>query len=291
MRRGTPLFLLLLLCSVPAWTQGRIDCDALKSHILAQPVHYCVMLPASYDASGSRQYPILYFLHGLNSNEQMLFKMGGWDTVQDMEQKHEIGDFLIVTPEARASFYVNSFDGKVRYTDFFLQEFVPYIEGRYRVRREREARAISGISMGGYGAFHLAFGHPELFGAVSAESAALMTESIEDLNTAIRAGTPLGKLFGPLFGNPIHEDLWKQSDPFVLAKKNKNEIRNLAIYFNCGKRDDFQFEVGAEVLHKQLDHDGIKNDFHLYPGDHSAGYFLAHLPEVMEFHWREFKNK
>lgn len=291
MRRCASVLLLLLLCTIPTWAQGRIDCDVIKSRILAQPVHYCVMLPASYDSSPSRQYPTLYFLHGLNSNEQMLFKMGGWNVVQDLEQKHEIGDFLIVTPEARASFYVNSFDGKVRYTDFFVQEFIPYIESRYRIRHDREARAISGISMGGYGAFHLAFGHPELFGSVSAESAALMTESTEELNAAIRAGTPLGKLFGPLFGNPIHEDLWKQSDPFTLAKKNKNAIRSLAIYFNCGKQDDFQFEIGAEALHKQLDHEGIQHEFHLYPGDHSANYFLAHLAEVMKFHSQAFEKK
>src|SRR5579862_7986505 len=284
-------FLLLLFCSIPAWSQGRIDCDAIKSRILAQPVHYCVMLPASYDSAAPRRYPVLYFLHGLGENEQMLFKIGGWNTVEDQQQKHAIGEFLVVTPEARASFYVNSADGKVRYTDFFVQEFIPYIEGRYRIRHEREARGISGISMGGYGAFHLAFGHPELFGAVSAESAALMTESLEELNAAIRSGTPLGKLLGPLFGDPIREAAWKQSDPFSLAKKNKNAIRGLAIYFNCGKQDDFQFELGAEALHKQLDREGIKHEFHLYPGDHSATYFLTHLPEVMEFHWREFGNK
>src|SRR6185312_6706835 len=49
--------------------------------ILAQEVHYCVMLPPGYAAATvghpSRRYPVLYFLHGLGENQQTLFKTGG----------------------------------------------------------------------------------------------------------------------------------------------------------------------------------------------------------------------
>ena len=37
-------------------------------------------------------------------------------------------DFLIVTPEGKSSFYINSADGRVRYSDFLIREFIPYIE-------------------------------------------------------------------------------------------------------------------------------------------------------------------
>jgi S-formylglutathione hydrolase FrmB len=279
----------LLLC-VPTFAQSRIDCNALKSKILRDTVHYCVLLPSGYDAAThhSSRYPVLYFLHGLGDDERTLLKSGGWNLVEDLRQQHKIGDFLIVTPEARASFYVNSADNKVRYSDFFLREFVPYIEGRYRIRRERSGRAISGISMGGYGALRFAFADPDMFSAVSAESAALMTESPQELNTAMRSGTPLGRLLGSVFGNPIDVSHWKENDPFALARKNKAAIGKLAIYFNCGNDDEFSFEVGAKMLDRQLQEEGIKHEFHLYPGDHSASYFLAHLGEVMEFHSKEF---
>ena len=59
----------------------------------------------------------------------------------------------------------------MRYSDFFLQEFMPHIERNYRIVPGRSGRAISGISMGGYGALRFAFAHPELFSAVSAQSA------------------------------------------------------------------------------------------------------------------------
>ena len=282
---------LVFLYTLSAFAQGRIDCDGLKSRILSQTVHYCVLLPPSYDSASSTQYPVLYYLHGLGQDEQALFKAGGWNVIEDLRQKHAITDFLVVTPEAKASFYVNSADGKLRYNDFFLREFMPYIESHYRIRRERGARGISGISMGGYGAFHFAFAHPELFTAVSAESAALMSESLHELNTAIHSGTPLGRLLGSVFGDPIDEAQWRQNDPFILAKENKLAIRHLAIYFNCGRDDEFDFEVGAAALHRQLDAEGIKHEFHLYPGDHSGSYFLSHLSEVIEFHSNQFRTR
>ncbi len=272
-----------------ASAQSRIDCNALKSRILSDTVHYCVLLPPSYDAAPPKHYPVLYFLHGLGENEQTLFKTGGWNLIEDLRQQHKVGDFLIVTPEAKASFYVNSADGKVRYSDFFLQEFIPYIEGKYRIRRERLSRAISGISMGGYGALRFAFAYPEKFSAVSAQSAALMTESPREIDAALRAGTPTGKLLGSVFGNPINVAHWKGSDPFSLARKNKVAIAKLAIYFNCGRDDEYDFEVGAQALDKQLQQERIKHEFHLYPGNHSAAYFGAHIGEVMEFHSRLFE--
>ncbi len=287
------LFLLLLLFAIPSSGQSRIDCNALKSRILGDIVHYCVLLPSDYDASGhhSMRYPVLYFLHGLGDDERTLLKSGGWNLIEDLRQQHKIGDFLIVTPEARASFYVNSADGKVRYSDFFLREFVPYIEGNYRIRGKAQARAISGISMGGYGALRFAFAYPEMFSAVSAESAALMTESPQDLTAALRSDAPLGRLLGSVFGNPINVSHWKENHPFELAKKNRSSIAKLALYFNCGKDDEYGFAAGAKALDQQLLQEGIKHEFHLYPGEHSASYFLAHLGEVMEFHSRKFGDR
>jgi S-formylglutathione hydrolase FrmB len=220
-----------------------------------------------------------------------LFKTGGWNLIEDLRQQHKVGEFLIVTPDAKTSFYVNSADGKVRYSDFFLQEFIPYIETNYRIRRERKARAISGISMGGYGALRFAFADPGLFSAVSAQSAALMTESPQELNAALRSGTPLGRLLGSVFGNPINVPHWKENDPLSLARKNKVGIDKLAIYFNCGRDDEYGFEVGATALDRQLQEEHIKHEFHLYPGNHSASYFGAHLGEVIEFHSKAFETE
>ncbi|HUC28750.1 MAG TPA: alpha/beta hydrolase-fold protein, partial [Candidatus Acidoferrum sp.] len=191
-------------------------------------------------------------------------------------------------PEGRRSFYINSSDGSVRYSDFLLQEFLPHIESHYRIRSGREGRAISGISMGGYGALRLAFARPDLFSAVSAQSAALITGSPQQLDTAEQSGAPLGSVLAAVFGNPINVPHWNSNNPFLLAKKNSPALQHVAIYFNCGQNDNYGFEKGAALLHEQLQKQGVKHEYHAYPGDHSPVYFLSHFEEVMEFHSRAF---
>jgi S-formylglutathione hydrolase FrmB len=293
MIRPFRLFLLFLLIA-PAFAvaQSRIDCSALNSHILKQVVHYCVYIPAGYDARAtqnpSKRYPVLYFLHGLGDNEQTLFNSGGWTLLEDLRNQHKMGDFLIVAPEGRRSFYINSADGMVRYNDFFLQEFLPHIEHKYRIRPGRAGRAISGISMGGYGALRFAFAHPELFSSVSAQSAALIIESPQTLDSASRSGAPLAGVLAAVFGKPTNVPHWNENSPFVLAKKNVVALRKQAIYFNCGQDDNYGFEKGAATLHEELQKEGVQHEYHAYPGDHSLTYFLSHFAEVMEFHSRAF---
>ncbi len=106
---------LWLISFASSQAQGRMDCDALNGRILNQPVHYCVLLPDDYDATlakhASTRYPVLYFVHGLGQNEQALFKIGGWDFIEDLRQQNKISEFLIVAPEGKNSFFINSADG------------------------------------------------------------------------------------------------------------------------------------------------------------------------------------
>ena len=286
--------LVLLIAAFSPFTlaQGRVDCSLLQSRILKRPVHYCVQVPGNYDqknASGELQrYPVLYYLHGLGDNEQSFARSGGWTLIEDLRARGKIGDFLIVAPEGFASFYINSADGKVKYSDFFLREFLPYMAAKYRVAPGREGRAITGISMGGYGALRFAFAYPELFSAVSAQSAALIRESPEELNAMAEEHSEGTGELAPLLGDPINVAHWKANDPFTLARKNKVALKKLAIYFNCGQNDNYGFEDGAAALDKQLTGEGVAHEFHLYPGNHSVSYFLAHLGEVIEFHSRAF---
>src|SRR5258708_19948157 len=155
------LFTLLFFCfgvsSTTASAQSRMHCSALNSHILKQVVRYCVYLPVGYDGgtaeSPTKRYPILYFLHGLGDNEQTLFNSGGWTLLDDLRRQHKIGDFLIVAPEGRRSFYINSADGSVLYSDFVLREFIPRIESKYRIHAGPSGTPISLIPLGRYAPF------------------------------------------------------------------------------------------------------------------------------------------
>jgi putative tributyrin esterase len=276
-----------LLWSPAALAAGRAECVSLPSTILARTVPYCVLLPPSYDAEKTRRYPILYLLHGLGDNEQMLVHSGGMNLVEDLWEQHQLGEFLIVTPAGGASFYINSRDGKRRYEDFFLQEFVPGVEKRYRAQAGRGTRGIAGISMGGYGALHIAFRHPQLFASVGAHSAALIEKMP---NISAQNSRQIGRLqvLGDAFGSPFDPAFWNQNDPQAIARTAN--LAELKIYFDCGSEDDYGFDAGAEALDKLLTSRHIPHEFHLYPGGHNWSYFAEHLPALLTFHFHVFAS-
>jgi S-formylglutathione hydrolase FrmB len=285
-----PLLAILAgLFAVTATTQaaalGRGECRSMASKILGHPVQYCVILPPSYDSS-RQSYPVLYFLHGLGSNSEILINSGGMDLINDLWSQKQIGEFLIVTPDAGRSFYINSRDGKVRYEDFFIHEFIPYIEKRYRVLADREHRGVSGVSMGGYGAFRFAFRYPQLFGSMSAHSAALLA-TLPTVNSSDYQGAILNRILGSAFGSPPDPAYWKQNNPFTIVG-NGARSAGLKIYFDCGTEDDYGFDAGAKSFHELLDSRHISNEFHLYPGGHDWNYVAEHFPASLEFHSRAF---
>jgi len=277
-------FLCFLFFPLSVWANGRVECNVVPSKILARSVSYCVVLPASFDADKTKHFAILYSLHGLGDNEQFFVHSGLWNLVEDMREKGELKEFLITTPDGGAGFYIDSKDGKNRYEDFLLQEFFPFIEKRYRAAPGRANRAISGVSMGGYGALHLAFRHPQLFISVSAQSAALIEKLPAFLGNASQS--PRGRVLGSVFGAPPDPVFWEQNSPLALARTAN--LAGLHIYFDCGDQDDYGFEAGATALDKILTARHIPHEFHLYPGRHDAAYFAEHLPASLTFASRAF---
>ncbi len=280
-RAKTSLSLLfLILFPAVLHATGRVECNSVTSKILARPVAYCIVLPATFDTERTKHFPILYFLHGLGDNEQFLIHSGLWNVVEDMRDKHELKDFLIVTPDAGVGFYINSKDGKNRYEDFLIEEFFPFIEKRYRAAPGRANRAIDGVSMGGFGALRLGFRHPQLFSSVSAHSAALIDKIPSSLSAAAPP-TPRSRIFGGVFGSPFDPAFWEENSPLALARTAN--LAGLKIYFDCGEQDDYGFETGAAALDKLLTARHIPHEFHLYPGRHDYQYFALHIPASLQF--------
>jgi S-formylglutathione hydrolase FrmB len=199
--------------------------------------------------------------------------------------RHQLGDLLIVTPDGGSSFY--SRDGHRRYENFFFREFLPQIEKRYPVQAGRATRGIAGISMGGYGALHLAFRHPELFDSLGANSAAqlekLPTVTVSDFRQVARS-----RILGDVFGSPLDPVFWKQNDPLTIARAAS--LAGLQIYFDCVFEDDFGFDARAVALDKMLGSRHIPHEFHLYPGGHNWVYVAEHLPALLQFHFRVFES-
>ena len=282
-RVGTFL-LTVLLFSLGAHAQSRVDCSRIESKILARPVPYCVMLPPSYDTDKTRRYPVVYYLHGLGDNEQSLINAGGWSQYEDQLASKKVGEFLVITPYGFQSFYINSLDGKMRYEGFFLREFLPTMEKKYRLKPGRASRGIMGVSMGGFGALHYAFKYPRMFVSVSTHMAALQDTLPKEVGD-----TPEGKMMGTIFGNPIDEAYYQANNPLQLARKAPlSSLRAMKIYFDCGDHDRYGFNVGNEQLHELLKKRGVPHEFHIYPGGHDMQFVLEHFGASLEWHSKAF---
>jgi S-formylglutathione hydrolase FrmB len=277
--------LFALALAPPLHAQGRAECSVVNSVILARQVRYCAFLPDSFDHDKARQYPVLYYLHGLGDNEQSLLNLGGWDLIEELRRQGKIGDFVLLAPGGGHTFFLNSADGKVRYEDFLTKEFMPQMEKKYRVQSVRGTRGITGVSMGGFGALHLAFKYPQQFAAVSAQMPALLAE-IPPNFAAGGPGSP-SSMMGDIFGNPINHAYFERNNVFYFARADPAaELKRMKIYFDVGNNDDYGFEQGAQKLHQLLDSRGIPNEFHIYPGRHDPQFVMQHFGEVMQFQWK-----
>ena len=291
-RLAAPCILLFacLFFAAPAYPQAssaRLDCGTIKSALLARAVAYCTALPPGYDGDAAR-YPVLYFLHGLFENEMSWSERSGQETWEGLMSQGKTGKFIVVMPDGGESFYINSFDGHERYEDFFIQELVPAVDGKYRTVANRNARGISGVSMGGFGALHLGMRHPDVFGSASAHSAALVAKFPNPIPTDGRWGFYARVLQKP-FGAPLNEAYFDANNPLTLAE-HPEKFANLKLYFDCGDQDRYGFDAGAKELDRILTSKGFAHQFTLRPGNHGWSYLDDYLHFSLEFHWQIFSQ-
>ena len=278
------LFALPLLAQT---TSARVDCGSMASTILGHPVDYCIALPPGYD-TGAGRYPVIYYLHGLFEHAASWSEHSGLQTWESLMSQGKIGNVIVVMPDGGKSFYVNSLDGRERYEDFLIQEFIPAIDHKYRTIANRKNRGISGVSMGGFGALHLGMQHPDVFGSASAHSAALIAKFPNPLPTEGRWGF-LAKIVQEPFGAPLNEAYFDANNPLTLAK-HPERFANLKLYFDCGDQDRYGFDAGARELDQILTSRGFPHQFTLRPGNHGWSYLDEYLHFSLEFHWQAFSQ-
>ncbi len=281
------LFPFLLLFSV-AMSQGTLkESLKYKSAILGKEVEFSLYLPADYQQS-ERRYPVLYLLHGYTDDETGWVQFGEVKAIADQAiTSKELTPTIIVMPDAGVSWYVNSADGKVKYEDFMVKEFIPYIDATYKTRASREFRAVAGLSMGGMGTCIMAMKHPDLFSVAAPLSAATWTE--EEIETmgdgwAGVVGIPFGK---DLKGKDRLTSHFKSYSPLHLVLNgNPEELKKVKYYIDCGDKD-FLIK-GNMALHAALIDKKIPHEFRVRDGVHDWTYWRTALPEVFKFITKEF---
>lgn len=271
--------LLCLLSAVTLWGQSSVlESRKFSSKILGREVAYSIYLPEDYNTS-QRNYPALYLLHGWSDNETSWLQMGNMKHITDsVLATGQAVNMLIVMPDAAETWYVNSYDGKENYEDMFFNELIPYIESTYRARPDKQYRAVSGLSMGGYGSLLYSLHHPDYFTACAPLSAAVYTEEmVEKSKNNVR-----GKLFAKLYGPGLLTGHWYKNSVLDLLENLPEDKRpDIYYYIDCGDEDTLLH--GNNIIHEKMQQKGIKHEFRVRDGGHSWTYWRTALPEVLKF--------
>lgn len=291
--RFAPAFLLILiaLIGVPASAQdgGRVlESREFKSQILGRTVRYSVYLPAGYESNTTRHYPTVYLLHGMpfepvNSETDWVQQGSADRLVGDAIASGRLPPMILVMPDADTTWYSNTVDGKVRYEDMLIEEFIPFIDRTFRTRPQRLFRSAVGLSMGGYGAMMLAMRHPTLFSGAAALSPGIRTE--QELIDADDAAYE--RYFGPLYGANLRgeariNERWRTHSPLGLAKSLPVEQLNRTRWWIDMGDDDF-LSQGGDALHTLMKQRGIKHEYRVRDGGHNWTYWRTGLVDALEF--------
>lgn len=287
-----------------------IDYTRLYSEKVSEYMSYFALLPKNYDKTKS--YPAIIFLHGINDkanywNEKA--KLG--EIYYKLLEEKAIEPMILILPESGdngKSWYTNWYKANnKKYEDFFIEDFLDELKTRYKIN----SFAISGFSMGGYGALKLSLKNLSKFVSVSSLAGAinfprLFLTELKGLGLLrLLKASPLltrsenSKQFAKVFGEEL-QNMRKENVYYILRKKCKNnieEVKKIKFLLSVGEKDNssytmlYQWEdVLWEMKKRNLNYKAriIKGEGHYW------SYVEKELPYVLKFHsdnFMEAKNE
>lgn len=233
--------------------------------------HIKIILPGGYYENPTSRYPVLYFLHG-SPDDPIQQNYPALTTSTKM---------ITVIPDGGArGWYANWLEqntpaGAQNWENFHINQVVPFIDANLRTIATKQSRAIAGVSMGGFGAFHYASNHPDLFSQtaslsgdidLSADSMDLRLAAVaslidaEGVICASASGGCDGDPYKPavdsdaLFGTPYPvfdaDFRWNDADP----SRHMDRLAGvgISIYVGNGKGNPTEPEFWVEGASKHV---------------------------------------
>lgn len=289
---GVLLGIMGIINAISAQSTGKvIEQKAVKSIILNRSVNYTTYLPPDYDQS-ERTYPVVYLLHGYTDDNTGWLQFGEINRYADRAiAAGIIPPMIIIMPDADSSFYINSYDGKEKYEDFFIKEFMPAVEKTWRIKGEKRYRGVAGLSMGGYGTLIYSLKYPELFAAAAPLSAA-----ISDDNAIVSMPEPSwNRVFAQLYGRGLSGKdrltrAWYDNSVLkIIETKTADELKKVRYWIDCGD-DDF-LTKGNSLLHIALIDRQVPHEYRVRDGAHNWTYWRTGIIDALQFIGDSFHQK
>lgn len=270
-----------LAMSVASGRAEVMERTSFPSVALERAMGYSLYLPEGWRDARER-YPVLYLLHGRGDNDATWLRQGrAAETAARLIASGRIAPLIIAMPDAAMSWYVDSHDvgGPGAFGRAVSDEFVAMMEAQYPARAERGARAIAGLSMGGYGALRFAFARPDRFAAVVAMSPALWSRVTPDTVPDERHA----RVFIGSFGQPFDPARFIAANPFGMIPALARTSERPAILLMAANDDFPGILADTRLIHERLTETGIAADLRFADGRHDWGYWSACVEDMLIF--------
>lgn len=251
-------------------------CMQYLSALRGRTVKYCIDRSRP-DLPATSGEPVAYYFHGVGRDEGHWSRSRYDQTLRELRRTEDLPAVTFVSFEtAGTSFFADrEASGEHAYETWFLREFVPMIEARYRVCSTRRCRALLGHSMGGMGAINTGLRHPHLFFLIGANSPATPPFNVFD---------DYGKVWRPYFqrhgvlaarGAYLIWDARRAfksrenadaHSPIELVRGFPASKRWPAFYVDVGDDDYYGFDEGVGILVRLLAERGLPATSNLYRG-------------------------
>ncbi|MGF1526219.1 MAG: alpha/beta hydrolase [Candidatus Competibacterales bacterium] len=276
------------------WTALAAFADVIEgqfeSHALGRAMAYSLYTPPNYRPGTpvERAYPLVYLLHGVGDNHRAWVKWGQVETTTDgLINAGQLPPLLIVIPDVAVSWLVDSAPaGPGDYATAVARDLVAHMDANYPTVAARRGRAITGHSMGGFGALRLAFAHPEVFAATAAMSAALWSHLTPDSVLTPRQE----RIFQGSFGHPFDPKRFLAARPRALISGVLAHGEPLGVLLTAGDDDVFRAYRSTFELAMDLREAGIETELRITDGGHTWGLWRTTLGPVLQFLAAHFKG-
>lgn len=247
-----------------SFANAQIDTLEVFSQAMQKAIKNVVILPQGYDETIQLK-PVLYLLHGATGDYK------NWiEKVPEIQAYANLYDLIIVCPDGGyTSWYFDSpIDPTMKYETFLAEELVTAVDKQYRTFSNKENRAITGLSMGGHGAFYLAFRNQGVFGAAGSMSGGV----------DIRPYPNNWDIKKRLGNYPENQQIWETNTVINLVYLLDGHLK---LIIDCGN-DDFFLEdnrrLHNKLLERNIDHDYIER-----PGAHQWDYWANAIKYQLVF--------
>ncbi|WP_427918747.1 alpha/beta hydrolase [Streptomyces sp. cg40] len=235
---------------------------------------YQIYLPPTYASQPGRRFRVLYWLHGGFAHSR---QCGPAVARIDRAIRSGLMDpVIVVSPQALPTgWYVDSRDGARPVEQVIAGDLVRHVDATYRTVSGPGSRAIEGFSMGGFGALHLGFKYPKLFGQVSAVAPTVLRRLSQE---------PEERIADTFFGDQAYYDAVA---PWTLLRANVSEIRKHQKIRLLGGAEDARPAAALRELGAEATELGVRHEFHESAG---AGHDYEDIVDALGDRYVTFWN-